>query len=176
MKTRIEVTIPAGPPPAHWLRIATKRARAAAAQQGVSWEDADVFVSLPEPGRCFAKSPGRTALVAIGQSMKNGNLTRALRAAESAGLTLRDALNPAREDDFLRAPGIGRKMLGILRDESRAAPQTTGRGGPGRGQGRKPLVDGEETVTVSMRMTASQRDKLAALGGASWVRGKINSA
>lgn len=108
--------------------------------------------------------------------MKDGNLTRALRAAESAGLALRDALNPAREDDFLRAPGIGRKMLGILRDEASAAHQPAGRGGPGRGQGRKPLADGEETVLVSMRMTSSQRAKLAALGGAPWVRSAIDSA
>lgn len=107
---------------------------------------------------------------------RNGNLTRAMRAAEAAGLTLRDALNPAREDDFLRAPGIGRKMLGILRDEARAAHQLTGRGGPGRGQGRKPLANGETTVMVSLRMTASQRDKLASLGGASWVRTQIDSS
>ena len=43
------------------------------------------------------------------------------------------------------------------------------RGGPGRGQGRKPVKAGEETVTVSLRMTEAQRDKLALLGGADWV-------
>lgn len=50
------------------------------------------------------------------------------------------------------------------------------RGGPGRGQGRKPVKQGEETVTVSLRMTAAQRDKLARLGGAEWVRRKIDRA
>lgn len=50
------------------------------------------------------------------------------------------------------------------------------RGGPGRGQGRKPVKQGEETVTVSLRVTVAQRAKLAMLGGAKWVRGKIDSA
>lgn len=50
------------------------------------------------------------------------------------------------------------------------------RGGPGRGQGRKPVKLGEETVTVSLRMAASQRDKLARLGGAGWVRQRIDKA
>ena len=50
------------------------------------------------------------------------------------------------------------------------------RGGPGRGQGRKPVKQGEETVTVSLRMTVSQRDKLDRLGGAEWVRARIDKA
>lgn len=50
------------------------------------------------------------------------------------------------------------------------------RGGPNRGQGRKPVKEGEPTVTVSLRMTEVQRDKLAKLGGAKWVRQKINKA
>ncbi len=50
------------------------------------------------------------------------------------------------------------------------------RGGPGRGQGRKPVKAGEETVTVSLRMTAAQREKLALLGGAPWVRKMIERA
>ena len=50
------------------------------------------------------------------------------------------------------------------------------RGGPGRGQGRKPVKAGEETVTVSLRMTEAQRDKLALLGGADWVRKRIDKA
>ena len=48
------------------------------------------------------------------------------------------------------------------------------RGGPGRGQGRKPIKDGQETVTVSLRLTAGQRQKLARLGGAEWVRERID--
>lgn len=53
---------------------------------------------------------------------------------------------------------------------------TAQRGGPGRGQGRKPVKQGEETVTLSLRVTVSQREKLARLGGAEWVRGKIDRA
>jgi len=50
------------------------------------------------------------------------------------------------------------------------------RGGPGRGQGRKPVKTGEDTVTVSLRMAGSQRDKLERLGGAGWVRDQIDEA
>lgn len=50
------------------------------------------------------------------------------------------------------------------------------RGGPGRGQGRKPVKNGEETVTLSLRVTPTQREKLARLGGAEWVRTKIDKA
>ncbi len=50
------------------------------------------------------------------------------------------------------------------------------RGGPGRGQGRKPVAEGQTTVTVSLRMTADQRDRLAELGGAKWVRSEIDAA
>ncbi len=52
----------------------------------------------------------------------------------------------------------------------------TKRGGPGRGQGRKPVKTGEETVTLSLRVTLPQREKLARLGGAEWVRAKIDKA
>jgi hypothetical protein len=50
------------------------------------------------------------------------------------------------------------------------------RGGPGRGQGRKPIKKGQDTVTVSLRLTVGQRDKLALLGGAAWVRQRIDRA
>jgi hypothetical protein len=53
--------------------------------------------------------------------------------------------------------------------------QPTKRGGPGRGQGRKPLQAGEDTVTVSLRVTPAQREKLDALGGARWIRQKIDA-
>lgn len=45
-----------------------------------------------------------------------------------------------------------------------------------RGQGRKPISEEETTVTVSLRMTPTQREKLTLLGGASWVREKIDRA
>ena len=47
---------------------------------------------------------------------------------------------------------------------------STGRGGPGRGQGRKPLDPDARSVTVTIRLTQAQRVKLAALGGAWWIR------
>ena len=50
------------------------------------------------------------------------------------------------------------------------------RGGPGRGQGRPPVKVGEETLTVSLRMTTAQREKLERLGGAKWVRDRIDRA
>ena len=43
-------------------------------------------------------------------------------------------------------------------------------------RGRKPIKDGESTVTLSIRVTSSQRAKLAALGGAEWVRRQIDKA
>lgn len=45
-----------------------------------------------------------------------------------------------------------------------------------RGQGRKPLSEEEQTVTVSLRMTPALREKLTRLGGAKWVRDKIAKA
>jgi hypothetical protein len=45
-----------------------------------------------------------------------------------------------------------------------------------RGQGRKRLSADDDTVTVSLRMTPTQREKLALLGGAPWVREKIDRA
>lgn len=56
------------------------------------------------------------------------------------------------------------------------ANETKQRGGPGRGQGRPPVKAGEETVTVSLRMTPAQREKLGRLGGAGWVRERIDRA
>lgn len=56
------------------------------------------------------------------------------------------------------------------------ATTTTRRGGAGKGQGRKPLKPGEDTVTVSLRMAQSQREKLQLLGGAAWVRAQLEAA
>jgi len=50
------------------------------------------------------------------------------------------------------------------------------RGGPGRCQGRKPLKEGQETVTLSVRLTVAQREKLERLGGAAWLRDRIDKA
>ena len=35
---------------------------------------------------------------------------------------------------------------------------------------------GEETITISLRVTAAQREKLERLGGAKWVRDRIDRA
>lgn len=52
----------------------------------------------------------------------------------------------------------------------------TGRGGPGRGQGRKPLVEGVQTVIVPVRLTPDQKEKFHALGGADWFRRTLDRA
>jgi hypothetical protein len=51
-----------------------------------------------------------------------------------------------------------------------------GRGGAGRGQGRKPLCVGEPLVQVNIRLLPAQKEKLQRLGGAPWVREKIDKA
>ena len=106
--------------------------------------------------------------------MSDGVLTRALADLERAGIPLTAALDPARREDILRAPGIGLKAYDRLQEAAtaEAEPKRT-RGGAGRGQGRKPIKQGEETVTVSLRMTVSQRAKLRRLGGGGWAREKI---
>ena len=53
---------------------------------------------------------------------------------------------------------------------------TSKRGGPGRGQGRKPLDSGQPTVRVNLTMTTEQRDRLKTLGGSAWIRRMIDSA
>jgi hypothetical protein len=52
--------------------------------------------------------------------------------------------------------------------------KSTGRGGAGRGQGRKPLPDGETMVIVPIRLRPAQREKLKRLGSGEWVRKKID--
>lgn len=49
-------------------------------------------------------------------------------------------------------------------------------GGAREGAGRKPLSDNEPSVVVNLKMTAGQRDKLRGLGGAPWVRERIDRA
>jgi len=50
------------------------------------------------------------------------------------------------------------------------------RGGQNRSQGRKPLATGQQSVGVTIRMTEAQREKLKRLGGAKWVRDRIDKA
>ncbi len=53
------------------------------------------------------------------------------------------------------------------------APQ---HGGARPGAGRKPLAEGQETETYTLRITQAQREKLDALGGAAWLRERIDRA
>ena len=70
-----------------------------------------------------------------------------------------------------------RKVRGVKAGSTeREDEMNAQRGGPGRGQGRKPIKEGQDTVTVSLRLTAGQRDKLVLLGGAEWVRQRIDKA
>ncbi|MDP3835042.1 MAG: hypothetical protein Q8Q82_13855 [Hydrogenophaga sp.] len=50
------------------------------------------------------------------------------------------------------------------------------RGGADRGQGRKPLDEASKTVVFPVKMSGRQREKLARLGGAPWVRDRIDKA
>lgn len=43
-------------------------------------------------------------------------------------------------------------------------------------RGRPAIKAGQDTVPITIRMTAQQRDKLQRLGGAQWVRSKIDKA
>jgi hypothetical protein len=50
------------------------------------------------------------------------------------------------------------------------------RGGAGRGQGRKPIAQGVESVIIPIRATPEQREKFHALGGAAWFRKVLDRA
>jgi hypothetical protein len=50
------------------------------------------------------------------------------------------------------------------------------KGGARDGAGRKALPDGEAMVPVTVNMRPAQREKLQRLGGAPWVRKKIDAA
>ncbi len=51
------------------------------------------------------------------------------------------------------------------------------RGGPGRGQGRKPIAkDGELMKSRPVRMTDEEWSNCKSFGGAAWVRAKIKAA
>lgn len=50
------------------------------------------------------------------------------------------------------------------------------RGGAREGAGRKPTPEADALRVGSIRLTQAQWDKLARLGGSSWLREKINKA
>lgn len=49
-------------------------------------------------------------------------------------------------------------------------------GGARPGSGRKPIAEGSVTVPVTVKLTPPQREKLKRLGGAPWVRERIDKA
>jgi hypothetical protein len=55
-------------------------------------------------------------------------------------------------------------------------PKINTHGGAGRGQGRKPLAAGIESIIITIRATPAQREKFHALGGAEWFRRALNRA
>ena len=63
---KIEITIDQSIRSNDWLRVATKRAKAAAAANNTEWIEAEVFVKLPEQGRCFMKRAGDQGFTAHG--------------------------------------------------------------------------------------------------------------
>ena len=66
MNDRIEVEVPAGTHPGDWQKCAMNRAKREAEHRGIAWREADVFVMLPERGRCYVKKPGFVTLGAYG--------------------------------------------------------------------------------------------------------------
>lgn len=54
--------------------------------------------------------------------------------------------------------------------------KTSGRGGAREGSGRKPKATSDAMQPVTIKMSDVQRAKLAKLGGAPWVREKIDKA
>lgn len=49
-------------------------------------------------------------------------------------------------------------------------------GGKRTGAGRPAIVPGMPTVSYNLRLTEAQRDKLERLGGAQWLRERIDKA
>lgn len=54
--------------------------------------------------------------------------------------------------------------------------KSSGRGGAREGSGRKPKETSDAMQPVTIKMTEPQRDKLKRLGGAPWVRERIDKA
>lgn len=105
--------------------------------------------------------------------MRDGVLTRALSCMRPAGLSLDDANNQEREEAFLRAPGISRKMLSRLREHALDLPQ---HGGVRLGAGRKAVDGATGVVQICITIRPDQRQLLAKLGGSPWVRSAIDAA
>lgn len=62
-----------------------------------------------------------------------------------------------------------------VRDSQDTRAAAEGRGGPGRGQGRKPVGE-EPMIPVTVKMQPKQKEKLSRLGGSKWIRDRIDQA
>lgn len=91
-----------------------------------------------------------------------------------SGVAACDPGKPSTVDTPNCATPLHAIVFGITINTMKA--KLTGQGGPGRGQGRKPLPEGEAMVPVVLKMKPAQKDKLAKLGGAPWVRDRIDKA
>jgi len=67
-------------------------------------------------------------------------------------------------------------FAGTLSNMTKTPQKPSGRGGPGRGQGRSRIAAPEESTEYKLRMSTAQREKLGRLGGAPWLRAQIDAA
>ncbi|MDK2126762.1 hypothetical protein [Parachitinimonas caeni] len=63
---KVEIHIQRGVKSNDWLRVATGLAHAETEKEGIEWINAEVYVHLPEPGRCLFKRPGDQGFTAYG--------------------------------------------------------------------------------------------------------------
>ena len=88
---------------------------------------------------------------------RDGQITRARELLSAAGISLRQALEPEQDAAILAVPGIGRKMLGILREQ---AALDEGHEQP-RGPGRPATVGGRPVMVM---LDPESLDRARALG------------
>ena len=91
-----------------------------------------------------------------------------IRHPQAAHRLMARSRSPLRPHQML-AKRLKREYIFDMKNEAK-------RGGARRGSGRKPLSEESQTVPVVTRMTTAQRDKLQRLGGAPWVRDRIDKA
>lgn len=67
-------------------------------------------------------------------------------------------------------------MRAVVQNQRMKKPTPPKRGGARPGAGRPAIDPTDPTVTFSLRLTTSQRAKLESLGGAAWLRERIDKA
>lgn len=63
---KINIEIERGVYKNDWQKVATRRAKIQAEKLNIQWDDAEVFVKLPEFGRCMTKRAGDQSFYAYG--------------------------------------------------------------------------------------------------------------